>query len=336
MKKVLSIFALLAAWTLAGQVQAADKPKAGDKPPKADKPLKVGISMYTLSAPYFVAQQEAAKKAAEKLGATVITTDAQNDMIKQIADVEDMLSQGIDVLILNARDPKGLVPATKAATAANVPVVGMDSSIDPSGDQITVVQSSNTANGKLVGEYLVKQMGNQPLKIALLSGDQGNLVGEDRRGGVILGIIEEQLRRFGKADLEIVGQGWGKWSQEGGHTAMEDLLTANKDINVLVTENDSMALGAMRAIEEAGRGKDIKIFAAADGQKEALEAIKQEGAYMATGKNDPVEVATKSVEIAVKAAKGEIPQNFPKTTLTEPAAITRGNVEQFQKPDAVF
>jgi mannose-6-phosphate isomerase-like protein (cupin superfamily) len=87
---------------------------------------------------------------------------------------------------------------------------------------------------------------------------------------------------------------------------------------------------------EAGRGKDIKIFAAADGQKEALEAIKQEGAYMATGKNDPVEVATKSVEIAVKAAKGEIPQNFPKTTLTEPAAITRGNVEQFQKPDAVF
>jgi ribose transport system substrate-binding protein len=113
-------------------------------------------------------------------------------------------------------------------------------------------------------------------------------------------------------------------------------VTANKDINVLVTENDSMALGAMRAIEEAGRGKDIKIFAAADGQKEALDAIKQEGAYMATGKNDPVEVATKSVEIAVKAAKGEIPQNFPKTTLTEPAAITRGNVEQFQKPDAVF
>ena len=116
---------------------------------------------------------------------------------------------------------------------------------------------------------------------------------------------------------------------------MEDLLTANKDINVLVAENDSMALGAMRAIEEAGRSKDIKVFAAADGQKEALEAIKA-GTYMATGKNDPVEVATKCVEIAVKAAKGEVPSNFPRTTLTDPVAITKDNVEQYQKPNAVF
>ena len=64
-------------------------------------------------------------------------------------------------------------------------------------------------------------MGNQPLKIALLSGDQGNLVGEDRREGVFRGIIESQLRQFGKADLTIVGQGWGKWSHEGGQKAME-------------------------------------------------------------------------------------------------------------------
>ena len=75
--------------------------------------------MYTSSASYFVAQQEAAKQAAEKIGCTVVTTDAQNDMIKQIADVEDMLSQGINLLILNARDPKGLVPATTPARIKN-------------------------------------------------------------------------------------------------------------------------------------------------------------------------------------------------------------------------
>lgn len=163
------------------------------------------------------------------------------------------------------------------------------------------MHSSNSANGQLVGDYLVKVVGNQPLKIALLSGDQGNLVGEERREGVFRGIIESQLRQFGNADLTVVGQGWGKWSHEGEQAAMEDLLTAHKDINVLVAENDSMALGAMRAIGDAGRTKDIKVFAAADGQKEALQAIK-DGTYVATGRTDPVEVATKAVEIAVKAA----------------------------------
>ena len=248
--------------------------------------------MYTLSAPYFVAQQEAAKQAAEKMGCTVVATDAQNDMIKQIADVEDMLSQGINVLILNARDPKGLVPATKACTTAKVPVVEMDGH-DQSADYVTIVQSSNSADGQLVGDYLVNVMGNQPLKIALLSGDQGNLVGEDRREGVFRGIIESQLRQFGKADMTIVAKAWGKWSHEGGQKAIEDLLTAHKDINVLVAENDSMALGAMRAIGDAGRTKDIKVVAAADGQKEALQAIK-EGTYLATRQNDPVEDGSQS------------------------------------------
>lgn len=292
--------------------------------------------MYTLSAPYFVAQQQAAKEAAEKLGCTVVTTDGQNDMMKQIGDVEDMLSQGINVLILNARDPKGLVPATKACTAAKVPVIEMDSSIDPSADYVTIVQSSNSGNGQLVGDYLVKVMGNQPLKIALLSGEQGNLVGEDRREGVFRGIIESQLRQFGKADLTIVGQGWGKWTHEDGQKAMEDLLTAHKDVNVLVAENDSMALGAMRAITDAGRTKDIKVFAAADGEKDALAAIKDGAEYLATGRNDPVEVATKAVEIAVKAAKGQIPASFPKLTLTEPVAIIKTNVDKYYNPKAVF
>jgi ribose transport system substrate-binding protein len=298
----------------------------------ADK-IKVGIAMYTLSAPYFVAQVEAAKAAAEKAGCTVVTTDGQNDMQKQIADVEDMLSQGINVLILNPRDPKGLVPATKACTAAKVPVICMDSTLDATADYVTLVQSSNTQNGELVGDQLVKVMGDVPLKIALLSGQQGNIVGEDRREGVFRGIMEAQLRQFGKAGFTVVGQGWGKWSQEAGQAAMEDLITAHKEINVLLAENDSMALGALLAINEAGKTKDIKVFAAADGQKEALALIK-EGKYEVTGRNDPVEVATKAVEIALKVVKGDL--SFPKTTLTEPVAITKDNVDKFYNPKAVF
>ena len=299
-----------------------------------DKVLKIGYSSKTLSAPYFAAQQAAAKEAAEKAGYKFVSTDAQNGLTKQIADVEDLLSQNIDVLLINPKDPKGLVQATKAATAAHVPVIIVDSSIDPSADYVTVVQSSNTANGQAIGEWLVNTVGDKDLKIGLLSGEQGNPVGQERREGVFQGIHEAQLRKFGKTSFTIVGQGWGAWTQEGGLKAAEDLLTAHPDVNIILAENDSMNLGAIRALEAAGK-KDVLVFAAADGQKEALKLI-LDGKYGATGRNDPAEIGRLSVEIGAKAAQGKLPPNYPKLTTTEPLAITKANASKYYKPDAVF
>ena len=212
--------------------------------------LRIGISMKTLDAPYFAAQGKAAEEEVKKLGGTTISADAQNDMMKQIADVEDMLAKGIDGLILNPKDAQGLVPVTKQCTKAGVPVVIIDSSIDPAADYVTIVQSNNTANGLKVGEWFADTYGDKTPHIALLSGEQGNLVGEDRRDGVFRGIVEAQLRKYGKAGFVVVGQGWGGWTTEGGLKAMEDLLTAHKDIDVVLGENDSMVLGAIKAIQE--------------------------------------------------------------------------------------
>ena len=172
--------------------------------------------MYTLSAPYFAAQDQAARQRATELGCKVTGSDGQNDMLKQIADVEDMVARGVNVLILNARDPKGLVPAVNAAAAAGVKVVEIDSSLDPSANYITQVQSSNQLNGELVGEWLAAKMAGKPMKIALISGDKGNVVGMERRLGVFRGLVEAQLRTTGHAGYEVVGQGWGAWSHEGG------------------------------------------------------------------------------------------------------------------------
>lgn len=302
--------------------------------------LFVGYSQYTLGAPYFAAQVESAKAAAKELGIKLVVIDAKNDMVKQIADVEDLLVQGIDVLILNPQDPKGLVTATKKATEAGVPVIIIDSSIDPSADFITTIQSNNDANGELVGEWLVKEMDKlmpgEDLKIALISGAKGNPVGKARRNGVFKGIIEEQLRSHGKAGFEIVAQGWGTWAHEGGLNAMEDILVANPDINVLLAENDSMALGAMRAIENIGKMpmKDIIVCAAADGQKEAIELIK-EGKYGATGMNSPVLTAETAVKAAVEVIlEGKI--EYPSITYTPAIVISKENADKYYDPDAIF
>ena len=125
MKSALSAFALAAALAAGccGAAQAAD--------------CKVGVAMYTLSAPYFAAQVAAAVHEAKQAGCEVSQSDGQNDMNKQISDVEDMVAKGVNLLILNPRDPEGLVAAANAATKAGVKVVVMDSSINPKAHVIT-------------------------------------------------------------------------------------------------------------------------------------------------------------------------------------------------------
>lgn len=300
----------------------------------AQEDCSVGVSMYTLGAPYFAAQEVAAREAAEAAGCTVRTADGQNDMVKQIGDVEDMVASGVNVLIINPRDPQGLIPAVNAATAAGVHVVSMDSMLDPSGDYITNVSASNGDNGQLVGEWLATETNGEPLKIALLSGSQGNVVGQARRMGVLSGLIDAQLTNFGHANVEIVGQGWGNWSTEGGLSAMEDLLTAHPDINVVLGENDSMVIGAREALRAANRLDGVLLVAAADGQKEAYEMIKN-GEYGATGLNDPAAVAELAVEVGLKALNGE-EQELTKYTFTEPAVVTQENVDDYYDPESVF
>lgn len=296
--------------------------------------LKVGFSQYTLAAPYFAELVASAKREAEKQGIDFVAVDAQDDMNKQLANVEDLLAKNIDILLMNPKDPKGAIPAVKAAQKAGVPVIILDSSIDPSAPVVTTIQSNNLENGKLVGEWIANQMKGKQIKAAVLSGAAGNPVGQARRDGVFIGIIEGQLRNGGTSSLNLVAQGWGNWGETGGQKAMEDILVAHKDINLLITENDSMALGAMKAIKEAKLENQILIAAAADGQKEAIKLIQDGTQYGATGSNNPAVIGKMGIEIALKIAKGET--EFQKITFTPPLVITKENASKNYDPNAGF
>lgn len=172
--------------------------------------------MPSLNAPYFAAQVAAVEKAAKDQGCEITTADSQNDFSKQINDVEDMIAKGIDILILNPRDQEALVPAADAATKAGVKVVVMDSTLNPKANVVTQVRSSNEENGRLVGDWIAKKMKGTPIKMLLLSGNQGNPGGLDRRMGVIKGIVEGQLVNEGAVNLQILGQGWATGRRTAG------------------------------------------------------------------------------------------------------------------------
>jgi ribose transport system substrate-binding protein len=295
---------------------------------------KVGLTMPSLNAPYFAAQVAAVEKAAKDQGCEITTADSQNDFSKQINDVEDMIAKGIDILILNPRDQEALVPVADAATKAGVKVVVMDSTLNPKANVVTQVRSSNDENGRLVGDWIAKKMKGTPIKMLLLSGNQGNPGGLDRRMGVIKGIVEGQLVNEGAVNLQVLGQGWGDWATDGGLKAAEDLFQAHPDANLVVGENDSMVLGAVQAAKAAGLD-GILFAAAADGQREALAMIK-EGTYGATGLNDPDLVGRTAFDIAYKAFKGELPADFPKLHLTPADVISADNVDKYYNPQSVF
>ena len=296
--------------------------------------MKIGYCTPSLNAPYYSALFESIKKTAENAGMTFLSADGQDDITKQVAAVEDLITKGIDVLLLNPLDPNALVGVTKTAKAADIPVFILDSSIDPSAEFVTTIQSNNTANGVLAGEWLAKRFGNKKMNIALLSGSVGNPVGRTRKQGLLQGITEEQLRTLGYIDLNIKTQAYTNWTYAGGLKAMEDILVAHQDINVVITESDVCVLGAIKAIEEAGRINDILIVAGADGQKEAIKHIMESDFYGCTAMNSPVQIGENAVNYAVQYLNGK--RDFPKTSYTDPLLITKDNAAKYYDPNAIF
>ncbi|GAA3517083.1 substrate-binding domain-containing protein [Aquimarina addita] len=295
---------------------------------------KIGYCTPSLNAPYYQALLQSIQTNTEKNGMVFLSADGQDDINKQVAAVEDLITKGVDALLLNPKDPDALVGVTKAAKAAGIPVFIIDSSIDPSADYITTIQSNNLANGALAGEWLAKKFGKKKMNIALLSGNAGNPVGRTRKQGLLQGITEEQLRTLGYIDLDIKTQMYTNWSYAGGQKAMEDILVAHPDINVVITESDVCVLGAIKAIAQAGKTDDILIVAGADGQKEAIKYIMETDFYGCTAMNSPVQIGKNAVEYAIQYMNGK--RDFSKTSFTAPLLITKENASKYYNPNAIF
>jgi ribose transport system substrate-binding protein len=293
--------------------------------------LKVGYSTPSLNAPFYVVLSQHIRRYVENHGMELLMADGQDDIIKQITSMEDLITAGVEILILNPLDHKALVPAVNAIAASGIPVFIVDSQIAPGTDYITSVQASNEGNGELIGEWVVQQLGNNTIQVALISGSQGNPVGKEKRLGFVRGFTETQLMTQGSAALRIVSQGWGNWTHIGGLEAMEDILVAYPHVNLLVAENDAMGMGALKAIREAGKSGNIKVVGF-DGQKEAYELIKT-GEFSATALNSPMELARLVVESMVKFLEGE---QQDKVIHTPAVLITKENVDQYYDPKALF
>jgi ABC-type sugar transport system substrate-binding protein len=234
------------------------------------KDAKVGFSQSEKEAnPFRIAETQSMKDEAAKRGITLETTNANSQLPKQIADIKALLAKGVDVLIVAPLNSSGLEPAFDAAAAKGVPVITVDRELDAGfcKNWVTFIGSDFLEQGHRAAKAMAKATGGKA-NVAILLGSSGNNVTTNRTKGFV-----DEIKASAPG-LKVVAQQTGDFARDKGQSVTEQLLQANPDIDAIYAENDEMALGAVTAIQGAGKqpGKDVKIVSV-DGTRNAVQAI---------------------------------------------------------------
>jgi ribose transport system substrate-binding protein len=248
----------------------------------------IGLSVSTLNNPFFVDLRDGAQEMADELGFELLVTDAQDSVSTQISDIEDLIQRGVDVLIVNPTDSAAVVPAVMGANDAGIPVIAVDRGVD-GGDLAYFIASDNVAGGSTAAEYICERLGGSG-NVVELEGIPG-VSATNERGQGFNTFIRENC-----ADVEIVSRQTANFNRAEGLTVMENILTAQPEIDAVFAHNDEMALGALQAIEASGR--DILVVGF-DATADAVQAV-QECRLGATVAQQPSQLGAQAVEAAAE------------------------------------
>jgi ribose transport system substrate-binding protein len=285
----------------------------------------IGLSQATLESPFYVSLTEAAKEEAKKRGMEIIATDAQSDIEKQNRDIQDLITKGVDVLIVNPTNPTAVKPALEAAKRANIPVITVDR---PTEQKVTsFVGRDNKQMGKLAGQKAIDLLGGKGKakgKVIEIQGDAGGKVMQDRHGGFHSVVDQEK-------GIQVVEGPYCDYVRSKAVKAFQDLLQAHPDVNLVYAHNDDMALGALQVLKQQNLLGKVKVVGI-DGLSEAVKAI-VDGQYEATVFNDPVKLGKLTIDTAVKVSKGE---KVPEYVDAGTGLIDQNNAQSVYNKNDVF
>jgi ribose transport system substrate-binding protein len=320
-RRTLSVLALAA--LTATSACSVEKDDGGTASASAEcgsgKDFLIGMSQANNAEPYRQVMNDDVTNAAKAVpGFKVVVSDAAQDNSKQVADVENFLSQGINLLIISPNEEKPLTAVVKKAYDKGIPVIVLDRKVE--GDAFTAfIGGDNVAIGKAAGEYYAKTLLPQGGKVVEISGLQGSTPAAERAEGFRAGIA-------GNPKVQIVASQTGEWLREKGQSVMDAMLKAQPDIDAVFAQNDPMAEGAYLAATAAGKQTQIK-FTGIDGLPVPSGGIKavEQGRLQATfqyptGGREAIDLAKK---ILVDCSK-----DVPKTTTLGTMQITKENAAE--------
>jgi ribose transport system substrate-binding protein len=224
----------------------------------------IGLSMNTQTNPFFVDVKEGVQKAADEKGIKLYITDAQDDPAIQMKDIENLITKNPDAIIIDTCDSDAIVAAVEACNEAGIPVFTMDRQSN-GGVVIAHIGYDAIKSGKIAGQFLVDALGGKG-KIVELQGIMGTNVAQNRSAG-----FNEIISA--NPEMEIVATQVADFDRAKAMSVMENILQANQEINGLYAANDEMLLGALEAIEAAGRLDEITMIGC-DAIADTFEVIK--------------------------------------------------------------
>lgn len=270
---------------------------AGSDEGASDEAGTIGFSISTLNNPFFVTLSEGAEAQAEEAGMDITVVDAQDDPAKQASDIEDLIQQGVDIILVNPTDSAAIASAIESANSADIPVITVDRSAE-GGEVVTHIASDNVEGGRLAGNFIMEELGGSG-NVVELEGISGSSAARERGEG-----FNEVI---GESDIEVVANQTANFDRAEGLSVMENIIQSGVEFDAVFAHNDEMALGAVEALEAAGMS-DVMVVGF-DATNDAVAAV-EEGTMAATVAQKPDEIGVSAIDTAQAVLDGESVEEF--------------------------
>ncbi|MBV8045559.1 MAG: ABC transporter substrate-binding protein [Paludibacterium sp.] len=283
------------------------------------RPLKaVGLAVNDLANPFFVAMSKTATQTAQRLGGPgvkVTTVSSNYDLNTQVGQVENLIANKVDIILINAADPKGIAPVLRKARAAGIAVVAVD--VGAEGADATVM-SDNAMAGREACRYIVQKL-NGKGDVVIVNGPPVS--------ATLARIAGCKSALADAPGIRVLSDNQnGRGSRDGGMEVMSNLLTAYPKIDAVYANNDPTAIGAELAIRQAKR-RDIKMITSVDGAPDGETALKNpHSIFAASAAQNPHLIAEKAVRIGYDILHGKRPAQSE--MLIPTPLVTKDNVSR--------
>ncbi len=259
----------------------------------------VGVTVLTMTHPFFLDLVDELKAEAERANIEVVLVSSEFDVARQKDQMSDFIVQQVDAIILCPSDSKAIGTAIKEANEAGIPVFTADiAALVDDVDVVAHIGIDNFNGGVMAGETAVEALGGNG-KVAII--DHPEVESVIQRTSGFLQAVEQA--NAGGSDIELVSRLPGSGAMDKSFKAAEDMLQAHPDLDLIFGINDETALGALAAIEKAGKAGQVQVIGFG-GKVEAKKAV-DEGKLYADVITYPRQIGSRSIQAVVAYMNGE-------------------------------
>lgn len=270
----------------------APKEKAAEA---SDKPIKIGLTMLFDDLWLTTLRDAMTAYAKSQPGVELIAVDSKEDVAVQLGQVENFVAQGVDAIIVIPANTDAVEPMTKAAQDAGIPLVYVNRRPADLPEGIAYVGSDSIDAGIFQAEWLAEKLGGKG-NVVIMNGNLAQEAAQMRTAGV-----KQVFEKY--PDIKIIKEDTGNWSRDQGLALMENWLSTGDQIDAVASNNDEMAIGALSAIDAAGKLGKI-LVAGVDASPDALAEMDKGRLNMTVFQNAAGQ-GEGGIQAAIALARGE-------------------------------